>query len=158
MGKTPRQLGHLVIKVRDLKRSEEFYKDWLGLSETGRIGEKMVFLSAHADSSHELAMIALGEDTPGPEKNRVGLAHMAWQLESMEDLRSLHGRLKKEKRQFSIGDHGISLGVYFHDPDGNQIECFYELTRDKWPQGANVTGGAKFPLPLEEEAAVAGDA
>ena len=45
------------------------------------------------------------------------------------------------------------MGVYFFDPDGNEIEVFYELPRDQWPEGG-VTTGAKFPGgSLEEEPA-----
>ena len=76
---------------------------------------------------------------------------MAWQMDTIDDLRDLHGRLKSVPAQtFRIGDHGMSPGIYFKDPDGNEIEAFYELPRDRWPQEADVTGGAKLPLPLEE--------
>ena len=157
MAKTPRQLGHLVIKVRDLERSERFYTQFMGLNITGRVPDRMVFMSAQSESSHELAIASVGDEAPGPQERQVGLAHMAWQMDTMDDLRDVHRRLKEGGQEFHIGDHGMSLGIYFQDPDGNEIETFYELSRDEWPKGADVTGGAKFPLKLEEEAGVAGD-
>ena len=52
-----------------------------------------------------------------------------------------------------MGDHGISMGVYFFDPDGNEIEAFYELPRHQWPQEGQIFSGS-FPLGgLEEEPA-----
>ena len=46
MAHTPKQLGHLVIKVRDIERSVDFYTNVLGLTVmTGRPGG-MTFLSA----------------------------------------------------------------------------------------------------------------
>jgi catechol 2,3-dioxygenase len=37
-----------------------------------------------------------------------------------------------------IGDHGISLGIYFNDPDGNGIEVYYESPRDQWHRQENL--------------------
>ena len=36
----PKQLGHLVLRLRDLDRSEAFYTDVLGLEITGRIPKR----------------------------------------------------------------------------------------------------------------------
>src|SRR5207244_7056386 len=35
----------------------------------------------------------LSEDAPGPEPNRVGMYHMAWEMASFEDIQQLHSRL-----------------------------------------------------------------
>ena len=138
--------------MRDLARSEEFYADVLGLSVTSRLEDRMVFLSAAGDSSHELALTAVGDDAPGPDANRVGMYHFAWEMESFDDLRKLYRELgDKDVAVGGIGDHGISMGVYFFDPDGNEIEAFYELPRDRWPETDIFTGD--FPMSLEEEPA-----
>ena len=42
----PKQLGHLVLRVRDLDRSEQFYTAVLGLEVTEKRPGAMVFLSA----------------------------------------------------------------------------------------------------------------
>jgi catechol-2,3-dioxygenase len=150
----PKQLGHLVLRVRDLDRSERFYTDALGLDVTGKIADRMVFMSA-GEPSHELALMSVGPDAPGPEKDRVGLYHFAWEMESFEDLKKLYAELKDKAVPISgIGDHGASLGVYFSDPDGNELEAFYELPREQWPPEGAFSG--KFPLgSLEEEPAAA---
>ena len=149
----PKQLAHLVLRVRDLDRSEQFYTDVLGLKLTTKIPGRMVFMSA-GEASHELALTSVGTDAPGPEQDRVGLYHFAWEMESFEDLKMMYRELKdKGVRIGGIGDHGISLGVYFFDPDGNEIETFYELPRDQWPDEDDIFSG-KFPLGvLEEESA-----
>ena len=153
----PKQLGHLVLRVRDLDRSQSFYEDVLGLQVTTAIPGRMVFLSA-GEASHELALMSVGADAPGPEQGRVGLYHFAWEMESFEDLRQIYGELKqKDVKVGGGGNHGISIGVYFFDPDGNEIEVFYELPRDQWPTEGQLFAG-KFPLgSLEEVPAGDGD-
>ena len=47
-----------------------------------------------------------------------------------------------------IGDHRVSLGVYLFDPEGNEIEVFYELRREQWPDGQIFAG--RFPGSLED--------
>ena len=150
----PKQLGHIVLRVRDLDRSERFYSEVLDLRVTTRKPGAMVFLSAGSEASHELALMSVGLDAPGPEPDRVGLYHFAWEMESFEDLRKLYAELKEKGVEIGgIGDHGISLGVYFFDPDGNEIEAFYELPKDRWPEEDNIFAG-RFPLgSLEEEGA-----
>ena len=149
----PKHLGHLVLRVRDVERSERFYTDLLGLRVTEKRPGKMVFMAA-GEASHELAVMSVGPDAPGPEEGRVGLYHFAWEMESFEDLKRLYREAReKDVRIRGIGDHGISLGFYFFDPDGNEIEAFYELPRDQWPREGNIFTG-KFPLgTLEEEPA-----
>ena len=147
----PKQLGHLVLRVRDVERSKAFYTDVLGLEVTFEAPGAMAFMTA-GDASHELAVMALGPDAPGPDSSRVGLYRFAWEMESFDDLKRLNRELKKKGVQtVGVGDHGISIGVYFLDPDGNEMEAFYELPREQWPSDGNLFGGS-FPLgSLEDE-------
>lgn len=144
-----RNLGHVVLRVRDAEKSSEWYKSVLGLHETARFGRQMFFLSASEDASHELALMGLGPDAPPPEERRVGLYHVGWQLGSLEDLQAFRRKLDDLGVEVAgIGDHGISLGVYLKDPDGNELEVFYELPRSQWPESGNIFAGS-FPNPVE---------
>ena len=149
----PKYLGHVNMFVRDAEISEKFYADLLGLHTNERRPGQAIFMSADKDQSHEIALMQLGRDAPGPERTRVGLNHMAWRMETFEDLKEFYARMKEMNvESFRIGDHGISLGIYFADPDGNGIEVYFELPRDQWPNGGNLFGG-KFPMSLEDEPA-----
>ena len=147
----PKQLGHLVLRVRDLDASEQWYSEVLGLHTTNKRPGSMIFMSAKEGSSHELALVSVGPDAPGPEESRVGLYHFAWEMESLEDLQELYAHMKaKEVNIGGIGDHGISLGVYLFDPDGNEIEVYYEMSEENWPQDSDLFSG-EFPGKLEPE-------
>ena len=149
----PGQLGHVNLYVRDAERSEKFYADVLGLHTNERRPGTAVFMSADPEQSHELALMQLGPEALGPEENRVGLNHIAWRMDTFEDLKDLYLRLKeKDVNIVNIGDHGIALGVYFLDPDGNGNEAYYELPRDQWPAGDQIFQG-HFPMSLEDETA-----
>ena len=95
----PKRLGHLVLRVRDVARSERFYADVLGLHVTSTVPGMMVFMSASGDASHELALMSIGADAPGPEQGRVGLYHFAWEMESFGDLQSIYRELKPESTE-----------------------------------------------------------
>ena len=75
-------------------------------------------------------------------------------LNWFEDLKRLNRELEEKGVSIvGVGDHGVSIGVYFLDPDGNEMEAFYELPRDQWPEEGDIFSG-KFPLgTLEEEPA-----
>ena len=147
----PRQLGHLVLRVRDLEASEKWYSEVLGLHTTTKRPGSMTFMSAKEGSSHELALMSVGPDAPGPEETRVGLYHFAWEMDSFEDLKELYEHMKaKDVNIGGIGDHGISMGVYLFDPDGNEIEVYYEMPKEEWPDSEYLFAG-EYPEKLEAE-------
>lgn len=146
-------LAHLVLRVRELDRSVDFYQRVLGLKLTSQAGKSMAFLSAPGEhaKSHELGLLALGPDLPPPEQQRVGIYHFAWQMETLEELEAFHAHAVAEGATIvGYGDHGISMGIYLLDPDGNELEVFYELPADQWPRGLGRFDGG-FPLPFDVE-------
>ena len=151
MGFAPKQLGHLVIKVKDLDRAEDFYTRIMGLTVMNRRPGHMVFMSANTDLTHELAIASIGEDAPGPEDAGVGLSHMAWQMDSYDDLKELYHRLKENNVRINrIVEHRLSRGVYLQDPDGNGIEVYYELPKSLWSKYEGRFDEL-FPEKLEDE-------
>ncbi|MCH8200128.1 MAG: VOC family protein, partial [Chloroflexi bacterium] len=84
-------LAHLVIRVRDIDRSIAFYRDVLGLELLSNYKWMAFFNSPGAgERSHELGIMQLGAEAPGPESGRVGLYHFAWQLATLKELEDFH--------------------------------------------------------------------
>jgi len=120
----PTQLGHIALRVRDLERSVQFYRDVMGLKLRSQ-HETVAFLGIRADASHEVALFQLSPDAPGPEADRVGMYHMAWEMASFEDLEQFHARLKANDVRIT-GYSPRQMNVMFLDPDGNELEAIWE--------------------------------
>jgi catechol 2,3-dioxygenase len=120
----PTQLGHVALRVRDLDRAVMFYRDVIGLKLRSQ-HEKVAFLGIREDASHEIALFALPADAPGPEQDRAGMYHMAWEMASFDDLEQFHARLLAHKATIT-GYSPRQMNVMFQDPDGNEIEAIWE--------------------------------
>ena len=122
----PDRIGHVVIKVRDLERSRKFYTDVMGLTlmmEAPKL--KMVFLASNGRDHHEIGLVEVGADAPGPQKGEIGLVHIAFRLRDEEHLRAAYRELKENQVTIlSTVDHGITKSIYFRDPDGHQLEVY----------------------------------
>ena len=157
MSKRPMYLQHVNIYVRNAERAKEWYEDLLGLHTYEYRPGWAAFMSADTEQSHEVALMQLGDDAPLQQKGQVGLNHMAWRLESLDDLKDFYHRIKAKGWPIEhISDHGISLGIYTRDPDGNGVEVFYEMPRAEWPADYHIfsrdkVGRGRFPGPWDAE-------
>ena len=153
----PKYLAHVNVFVRNVERSHAWYADLLGLHTYDYRPGRAAFMSADEDQSHELALMQVGANAPIQAQGQVGLNHMAWRVETLDDLKDFYRRLKDKGVPIaSVVDHGISLGIYFHDPDGNGIEVYYELPRSQWPRqerifAADMVGRGLFPGPWDAD-------
>ncbi|MBI3992153.1 MAG: VOC family protein [Candidatus Lambdaproteobacteria bacterium] len=118
--------SHLGIYVTDLERMRDFYTRHLGLMETDRgpLGQAtLVFLSGQPDEHHQMALVT---GRPGEVPFNT-INQISFRLESLAQLRALHGRLAGEGVDKLVSvTHGNAWSIYFHDPEGNRIECFVD--------------------------------
>jgi catechol 2,3-dioxygenase len=137
-------LGHAVLKVRNLERSEQFYTGVLGMPVINRT-ERMTFFSF--GNHHDLAIAAVGDDAPLPEQNAVGLAHLAFCLgRDFEDLRAAKALLDTHGIATRPVEHGKTYSLYLTDPDGNGIELYVDRY-DDWRESP-VQEPVALPLTI----------
>ena len=120
----PRKLGHAVLRVRDLKRSEEFYTKIVGLKVNDRGGDMMVFMKSASDVHHDLAIAKLGDDAPGPEQTRVGLYHLAFELSSFAEVEEVYRLVKETTSKLLVSETtGITRGCTYLTPTVLKSRC-----------------------------------
>ena len=141
------RVGHVVLKVRDLERSVDWYQRVLGLREVGRFEDKMAFLS-WGENHHDVALMEIG-DVEGPVWPEVGMYHFAIRLEGGDDeLREALAHLRREGADLAgMSDHTVSHSLYLRDPDGIEIELYVDTPREEWEHEPNAVATIK-PLQL----------
>ncbi|MGH9053779.1 MAG: VOC family protein [Acidimicrobiia bacterium] len=145
-----KELGHIVLYVRDLERSRRFYGEVLGWQEVTRLGTTAALFSS-GRTHHELLLLEVGKDAaPVPEGRRVGLYHFGLNIgETDEELREAI-RILREKNVTIIGtaDHTVTHSVYITDPDGNEIELYIDVQPERWREDPSAIVAPVRPLRL----------
>jgi catechol-2,3-dioxygenase len=119
------RLNHAVLYVRDTERSLAFYRDVLGFTIVHHVPGRAVFLQAAGSSNdHDLGLFGIGTQARGSGAGRetVGLYHLAWEVDTLTELRRLHDRLVEAGALVGLSDHGTTKALYAHDPDGIEFE------------------------------------
>jgi catechol-2,3-dioxygenase len=149
-----RELGHLVLYVRDVRRSAAFYRDVLGwrqiLPETGTEPVGAAAFSS-GRTHHELLLIEVGEDaTPIPAGRRVGMYHFGLNVgETDDDLRAALRQVQDAGATVvGTSDHTVTHSLYILDPDGNEIELYVDVPGVDWKSHPELIGAAVRPLNL----------
>ena len=149
------KVAHVVLSVRDVMTSVDFYTKALGLEVVDlKENHRAAFLSFGAQH-HDIALFAAPE---GAERGKVGLSHIAFQIAGgLPELRELKGQLEEMGATISrTTDHTITKSVYFLDPDGNELEIFAEGFEDPKDALDFIKQGTNRQAPLELEGAAAG--
>ncbi len=144
-----RRLNHAVLFVADVERSATFYQAALGFEEVERMGDAAVFMrAAGSGNHHDLAVMRAGSATPHRTGN-VGLYHLAWQVDTIEDLVNAAITLSESNALVGMSDHGVSKSLYARDPDGIEFEVMFAVPREAW--GDFEKHGVTQPLDLRRE-------
>jgi catechol-2,3-dioxygenase len=151
-----KELGHIVLYVRDLETSVHFYRDVLGFDPILGLGEELRFSAAAFNSTshrthHELLLIEVGPHAaPVPPGRRVGMYHFGLKVgDSDDELREALATLQaNDVRITGATDHGMTHSLYIEDPDGNEIELYIDVPGVDWRDPELWTTPILRPLHL----------
>ncbi len=153
-----KELGHLVLYVRNLDRSASFYRDVLGWRQImgGPDDAPLPFRAAafsapSGRTHHELLLIEVGEDAASlPPGRRVGLYHFGLKVgDSDDELRSALATLQANAvNVVGASDHTVTHSLYITDPDGNEIELYVDVPGVDWKSDPALVAAPIKPLKL----------
>lgn len=122
---TPRALAHVVYRTRRFGEMLSWYSVVFGARVQHR-NPAMAFLTFD-DEHHRFAFLDLsvidprGEEPESP--NWTGVDHLAWTYDSLADLFANYAHCKASGiRPYWCIHHGLTISMYYADPDGNQME------------------------------------
>lgn len=130
-------LGHIELLTPSFEASLAFFKDVMGLHESGRLGDS-VYLRAWGD--YERFTLQL---TRSPQS---GLGHLAFRARSAAVLNHLVDNLRANGVQgtWRPAELGHGPAFRFPSPDGHAVELYYETERYQ-PSGDHVPGFKNLP-------------
>jgi catechol-2,3-dioxygenase len=168
------RLNHAVLYVRDVARTVAFYRDVLGFSVQHELPNGVgAFLQApDSTNDHDLGVFGIGSAAGDSQAGRatVGLYHLAWEVQTLDDLEDYQTRLANAGALVGASDHGTTKSLYAHDPDGLEFEVVWiipahllddavvdagragirplDLAKEKSRYGGGTRGGLGISIPL----------
>ena len=128
------RIGHVHLKVSNIQRSLEFYRDLLGFELTTMYGNQAAFISAGGYHHHIGLNTWHSKDAPPAPINTVGLYHTAILYPTRRDLAIIYDRLRRAFYPLTgASDHGVSEALYLDDPDKNGVELYWDRPKELWP-------------------------
>ncbi|MBL4872339.1 MAG: VOC family protein [Rhodobacteraceae bacterium] len=126
-------VGHGHLKVADIERAVEFYRDVVGMRVILRIGEQAAFLSFDGYHHHLGLNTWESKDGTPPPKGHTGLYHIAFVFPNRVALGQVIDRVQSAGYVLTgSADHGVSEAVYLDDPDGNGLELYRDRPQSEW--------------------------
>ena len=129
-------LGHVVLNVASLRKSESFYRAILGMQISARNRKtKMTFLSfgrEHHDVALQELPRGMKHETQGPPK----LHHFCIYVKSNDEVDGLYPVLRRRKIPIVSGPEILEVAgnrsISFLDPDGNRVEVACNANKFKF--------------------------
>jgi len=144
------RLNHAVFYVSDLEQSISFYSRAFGMTVMAREPRaNAAFLRLpRSGNHHDLGLFGVGAQPPRP-RGGLGLYHLAWQVDTVEELAGAREELVRAGALVGESSHGATKSVYGADPDGHEFEIMWMLPREQW--GAYEHSAPVDPLDLRAE-------
>ena len=141
-------IGHAHLRVADVSRALNFYRDIVGLHEIERTNGT-VSLSATGAAP---PLIVLTEHPGARSKppRTTGLYHVAIRLPDRRSLARLLRQVVTARWPLhGVADHSVSEAIYLPDPDGNGLELYRDRPRDQWRWDGDQIAMTTDPLDVD---------
>ena len=149
------RLNHAVLYVRDVERSVAFYSDVLGFRAVAGFPGGAFLQAEGSSNDHDLGLFQTGADAADSLAGRgaVGLYHLAWEVDTLDELERISGRLAEVGALAGASDHATTKALYARDPDGIEFEVSWLLPADLITEDVLARKARMEPLDLAAERA-----
>ena len=144
------RLNHAVLFVADLERSIAFYQQAFGMTvmaQEPRANAAFLRLP-RSGNHHDLGLFGVGAQPPRP-RGSIGLYHLAWQVDTIDELEQARTTLAELGALTGESSHGATKSLYAADPDGNEFEVMWMLPRESWGEYENAAPVSRLDLAAE---------
>ena len=130
-------LGHIVLNVADLRKSEDFYRSILGLKVSARNRETKMSFMSYGREHHDIALQALPKGAKHVSGKGVAkLHHFCIYVDREEIIDEIAPILKRRKVPIVSGPETLVVAgnrsISFLDPDGNRVEIACNANKFKF--------------------------
>jgi catechol-2,3-dioxygenase len=148
---SPVRLNHAVLFVPDLERAETFYTTVFGMEVAAREPRaNAAFLRLpRSGNHHDLGLFGVGPAAAPKRRGGIGLYHLAWQLDTIDELADARQALVEAGAWTGESSHGATKSIYGADPDGNEFEIMWMLPREAWGDYENSAPIDRLDLEAE---------
>lgn len=149
-----KRLNHAVLYVRDAEVTASFYEKVLEFERLPMGFPGAVFMRAPGSTNdHDIGLFTIGAGAgpSGAGQSTVGLYHLAWEVETLDDLEELARRLHAAGALVGSSDHGTTKSLYAKDPDGIEFEVAWLVPADLLDEVALAGQSTIGRLDLEAE-------
>jgi NAD(P)-dependent dehydrogenase (short-subunit alcohol dehydrogenase family)/catechol 2,3-dioxygenase-like lactoylglutathione lyase family enzyme len=132
MSLSPVRLNHAVLFVTELAPAERFYTEVFGMQVIAREPRaNAAFLRLpRSGNHHDLGLFGVASQPK--TRGAVGLYHLAWQVDTIDELADARQALLDAGAYTGESSHGATKSLYGADPDGNEFEVMWMLPREEW--------------------------
>ena len=147
------RLNHAVLYVRDAERSAAFYADVLGFRVKAALPGATFLQAPDSTNDHDLGLFGIGDAAGASTAGRttVGLYHLAWEVDTLDELARIAAVLTRHGALYGATDHGTTKAVYARDPDGIEFEVSWLVPAGLVDDETRAASAANRPLDLERE-------
>lgn len=144
--RTPMRVGMVTLRVRDLDKVADYYRDAIGLTVMTRTATGALLGSGGVP----LLDLQRREGAAREARNAAGLYHTAFLMPTRKDLARwlVHAAANKIPLT-GFADHLVSESVYLDDPEGNGIEVYADRAPELWKWDSGTVTMATDPLDID---------
>ena len=144
--RTPMRVGMVNLRVRDLDKVADYYRDAIGLTVIARTAMGALLGSGGVP----LLNLQRREGAAREARNAAGLYHTAFLMPTRKDLARwlVHAAANKIPLT-GFADHLVSESVYLDDPEGNGIEVYADRAPELWKWDSGTVTMATDPLDID---------